>query len=74
METPDASARLLAGSGAVGTVAHVRPYLTAWAIMWVRSWLCPSNQGTLEKEGVKPGYIIYNFPELLNAIRFFEAR
>lgn len=31
-----------------------------------------SNQGTQEKEGVKPDYIIYNFPELLNAIRFFE--
>ena len=31
-----------------------------------------SNQGTQEKEGTKPDYIIYNFPELLNAIRFFE--
>jgi len=31
-----------------------------------------SNQGTQEKEGVKPDYIIYNFPELLNAIHFFE--
>lgn len=31
-----------------------------------------SNQGTQEKEGVKPDYIIYNLPELLNAIRFFE--
>jgi len=31
-----------------------------------------SNQGAQEKEGVKPDYIIYNFPELLNAIRFFE--
>lgn len=31
-----------------------------------------SNQGTQEKEGVNPDYIIYNFPELLNAIRFFE--
>ena len=31
-----------------------------------------SNQGVQEKEGVKPDYIIYNFPELLNAIRFFE--
>ena len=31
-----------------------------------------SNQGTQEKEGVKPDYIIYSFPELLNAIRFFE--
>jgi putative hydrolase of the HAD superfamily len=33
-----------------------------------------SNQGTQEKEGVKPDYIIYNFPELLNALRFFEKR
>lgn len=33
-----------------------------------------SNQGTQEKEGVKPDYIIYKFPELLNAIRFFEAQ
>lgn len=33
-----------------------------------------TNQGTQEKEGVKPDYIIYNFPELLNAIRFFEAQ
>ena len=28
--------------------------------------------GAQEKEGVKPDYIIYSFPELLNAIRFFE--
>lgn len=33
---------------------------------------CKSNQGLEEKEGVKPDYIIYQFPELLNAIRFFE--
>jgi putative hydrolase of the HAD superfamily len=33
-----------------------------------------SNQGTQEKEGVKPDYIIYSFPELLNAIRFFESQ
>jgi putative hydrolase of the HAD superfamily len=31
-----------------------------------------SNQGTQEKENVQPDYIIYNFPELLNAINFFE--
>jgi len=31
-----------------------------------------SNQGTQEKEGVNPDYIIYAFPELLNAVRFFE--
>lgn len=33
-----------------------------------------SNQGMQEKEGVEPDYIIYNFPELLNAVRFFEAQ
>jgi putative hydrolase of the HAD superfamily len=33
-----------------------------------------SNQGSQEKDGVKPDYIIYNFSELLNAIRFFEGR
>jgi putative hydrolase of the HAD superfamily len=33
---------------------------------------CKSNQGLAEKEGVKPDYIIYQFPELLTAIRFFE--
>lgn len=32
-----------------------------------------SNQGTQEKAGVKPDYVIYNFPELLNAVRFFEG-
>jgi len=31
-----------------------------------------SNQGTQETEGVNPDYIIYNFHEVLNAIRFFE--
>ncbi len=33
-----------------------------------------SSQGTQDKEGVSPDYIIYNFSELPNAIRFFEAR
>lgn len=33
-----------------------------------------SNQGLQKKEGVDPDYIIYRFPELLNAIRFFEER
>jgi putative hydrolase of the HAD superfamily len=31
-----------------------------------------TNQGQQEKEGVKPDYIIYKFPELLNAIQFFK--
>jgi putative hydrolase of the HAD superfamily len=31
-----------------------------------------SNQGTQEKECVKPDYVIFKFPELLNAVRFFE--
>jgi putative hydrolase of the HAD superfamily len=35
---------------------------------------CKSNQGLMEKEGVKPDYIIYQFPELLNAIRFFDGQ
>jgi putative hydrolase of the HAD superfamily len=33
-----------------------------------------SNQGQQEKEGVQPDYIIYGFPELLNAVQFFEKR
>ena len=33
-----------------------------------------SNQGLQKKEGVKRDYIIYDFPELLNALRFFEER
>ena len=33
-----------------------------------------SNQGQQEKRGVEPDYIIYNFSELLNAVRFFEKR
>lgn len=33
-----------------------------------------SNQGTQERAGVKADYIIYEFPELLNAIRYFEDR
>ncbi len=32
-----------------------------------------SNQGTHEMEGVEPDYIIYSFPELLDAVRLFEA-
>ena len=33
-----------------------------------------SNQGAQEKDDVKPDYIIYNFPELLNAIRRNTAK
>lgn len=33
-----------------------------------------SNQGTQEKDGVKADYVIYAFPELLDAIRFFEGQ
>ncbi len=33
-----------------------------------------SNQGLQKKEGVSPDYIIYNFPELVDALRFFEER
>jgi putative hydrolase of the HAD superfamily len=42
--------------------------------MGMRSVFFKSNQGSQKKEGVKPDYIIYDFPELLNAIRFFEER
>jgi putative hydrolase of the HAD superfamily len=33
-----------------------------------------SNQGLQKKDGVKADYVIYVFPELLNALRFFEGR
>jgi len=33
-----------------------------------------SNQGQQEKEDVQPDYIIYHFPELLHAVRFFEKQ
>lgn len=32
-----------------------------------------SNQGTQEKKGVQPDYVIYRFSEVLDALRFFEA-
>ena len=31
-----------------------------------------SNQGRQKYEGTEPDYIIYTFPELLNAVRFFS--
>jgi putative hydrolase of the HAD superfamily len=33
-----------------------------------------SNQGQQEIRGMEPDYIIYTFPELMNAVRFFETR
>jgi putative hydrolase of the HAD superfamily len=33
-----------------------------------------SNQGLQKKEGVKPDYIIYSFPELLKALRFLSEQ
>jgi putative hydrolase of the HAD superfamily len=33
-----------------------------------------TNQGLQEKSGVQPDYIIYEFPELLEALRFFQDR
>jgi len=33
-----------------------------------------SNQGTHQKDGVEPDYIIYHFAELLKAIHFFECQ
>jgi len=38
----------------------------------MKTVLFKSNHETQEKEGVQPDYIIYSFPELLNAVRFFE--
>jgi putative hydrolase of the HAD superfamily len=40
----------------------------------MKTIFCKSNQGMVEKERVKPDYIIHHFPELLNAIRFFEGQ
>ncbi|MBL8415840.1 MAG: HAD family hydrolase [Propionivibrio sp.] len=40
----------------------------------IRTVFFKSNQGHHEMEGVEPDYIIYHFPELLNAVRFFESR
>ncbi|MFA6449630.1 MAG: HAD family hydrolase [bacterium] len=40
----------------------------------VKTVFFKSNQGEQEKEGINPEYIIYNFPELLNAVSFFETR
>jgi len=42
--------------------------------MGIKTVFFKSNQGAQEKEGVKADYIIYNFSELHNAIRFFERR
>lgn len=42
--------------------------------MGMKTVFFKSNQGLQEKEGVEPDYIIYNFPELLNAVKFFEER
>ncbi len=39
----------------------------------IKTVLVQSNQGQQEKKDVQPDYIIYNFPELLNAVRFFEG-
>lgn len=40
----------------------------------IRTVFFKSNQGTQENEDVEPDYIIYKFPELLNAVRFFEEQ
>ena len=42
--------------------------------MGIKTVFFKSNQGAQEKEGVKADYIIYNFSELHNAIRYFERR
>ena len=33
-----------------------------------------SNQGSKQAEGVKPDYIIYQFPEMKQAVEFFERQ
>lgn len=33
-----------------------------------------SKQGLQKKEGLKPEYLIFSFPESLNALRFFEEQ
>ncbi|MBN2809633.1 MAG: HAD family hydrolase [Deltaproteobacteria bacterium] len=38
----------------------------------IRTVFFRSNQGQQEKEGVQPDYIIHSFPELLDAIAYFE--
>lgn len=43
-------------------------------ILGIKTVFFRSNQGQQEKEGVEPDYIIYTFPELLNALRFFEEQ
>jgi len=40
----------------------------------MRTVLFKSNQGSHDKEGIAADYIIYHFTELLNAIKFLEAR
>lgn len=40
----------------------------------IRTVFFKSNQGQQECEGVKPDYIICNFPELLNTVRFFAEK
>ena len=40
----------------------------------MKTVLFKSNQGYPEKDGVNAGYIIYQFPELLNAIQFLEQQ
>ena len=40
----------------------------------MKTIFCQSNQGTQEKEGTQPDYIIRGFPELLEAVRFIESR
>ena len=41
-------------------------------IIGMRTVFFRSSDMTQEKEGVTPDYIIYQFPELLEAVRFFE--
>ncbi len=40
----------------------------------IRTVFFKSNQGQQARDGVEPDYIIYNFPELLKAVRFFTGQ
>ena len=41
-------------------------------LMGLKTIFFQSNQGRRQMDGVEPDYIIYNFPELLQAVSFFE--
>ncbi len=56
--------------GAVCRQRHVPRYSRSAEARGSRRCIFESNQGTQEKEGAQPDYIIRGFPELLDAVRF----